>query len=58
MLQLFSEHAKAHFSQEKGGGGRCPREKQELTLPEFVRKEMLGRERTGKDQTINDLQGL
>lgn len=22
MLQLFSEHAKAHFSQEKGGGGR------------------------------------
>ena len=43
-MQLFSERAKAHFSQEKGGGGRrvrCPRDKQELTLPEFMRKETL-----------------
>lgn len=53
MLQLFSERAKANFSQEKGGGGgggKCPWEKQELTLLEFMRKETLGREGTWRPE--------
>ncbi len=58
MLQLFTEHAKSHFSQEKGEEEDVPGEKQELTLPEFMRKETLGRERTGKNQNHNDLQGF
>lgn len=48
--------AKARFSQEKGVG-RCLWDTQELTLSEFMRKETLGRERTGKDQSLNDSQG-
>lgn len=47
----FCEHAKAYFSQDKvetGRSGRCSREKRELTLLEFMRKEMLGKEKMAK----------
>lgn len=43
--------------EEEEEKGRCSREKQQLTLSEFMRKETLGRERTDKDQRVDELQG-
>lgn len=44
--------------EEEAEKRRCPREKKELTLLEFMRKEMMGRERAGKDESFNGLQSF
>ena len=54
---LSMQKPTSHKWKEEEEKGRCSREKQQLTLLEFMRKETLGRERTGKDQTGNELQG-